>query len=374
MNALTGNTTDLRIAAALIKYLQSKGYHNLLLAEGTNSGFFRREIDVADRLRYRRLASHFNIEFRDLNKSGGRNIRFEGGTMAKLADECFEADVFINVPKLKCHYETGISACMKNIMGCLVGLSNKKKTHESLALNIVNIYRNFKPSLNIIDGIIAMEGNGPSDGTPVNMGLVIAGLDSLKLDVLLAKLIGFEIDEVKPLKTARDIGLLRQRDIMEIERIDISPYKRSFRKPNVSFLLKLISNPRLQKYFQMIRETTAINQFCNSPIGDKTLVAVGIRQEIFTTENDSKSHLVVHKERSDNSTAPWREYCPLGLDIVEDHGRDIKCLDCFYCSMVCQNNEIEIVNKPLFLQIQDRKYGDLIKGITSRTNQQESEF
>lgn len=43
MNALTGNTTDLRILAALIEYLKDKGYHNIIIGEGTSSGFTAKE-------------------------------------------------------------------------------------------------------------------------------------------------------------------------------------------------------------------------------------------------------------------------------------------------------------------------------------------
>ncbi|MBI5826133.1 MAG: DUF362 domain-containing protein [Deltaproteobacteria bacterium] len=69
MNALTGNTTDLRLVAAVIKALKGYGYSNITVAEGTNSGFYRNGISVISRLSYDRLARHYGVKIADLNYS-----------------------------------------------------------------------------------------------------------------------------------------------------------------------------------------------------------------------------------------------------------------------------------------------------------------
>src|SRR3972149_8578824 len=177
MNALTGNTTDLRIIASLIQLLKNRGYKNITIGEGTNSGFYRNKIDVASRLRIKALVERLGVRFLDLNYCQGSPIIFANNKKAEVARDCLEADLFINLPKLKMHHEVGISVCLKNMMGCLIGQENKKKTHFSLARNIVYLNKYIKPHLHIVDGLIAMEGNGPSAGIPVRMDTIITGTD-----------------------------------------------------------------------------------------------------------------------------------------------------------------------------------------------------
>ena len=101
MNALTGNTTDLRVLAGVIEFLKSQGYTNLALAEGTNSGFYRNNISVIQRLKVDELGRHFGIDVIDLNQCEGVDIPFEDGIMAQVAKPVVEADFLINIPKLK---------------------------------------------------------------------------------------------------------------------------------------------------------------------------------------------------------------------------------------------------------------------------------
>jgi len=100
----------------------------------------------------------------------------------QVASIVADADFLINMPKLKTHVETGMSVCLKNLMGACVGIANKRKMHGSLAKNIIRLNEVVKPDLHIIDGLIAMEGNGPSRGRPVNYGKVIVGTNPFQLD------------------------------------------------------------------------------------------------------------------------------------------------------------------------------------------------
>jgi len=121
MNALTGNTTDLRVMAAVIEALKDLGYGRIRIGEGTNSGYYRHGISVISRLKVDELARHYGIRVVDLNYSEPREIPFEDGVVASVAREVVEADLLINMPKLKTHFEAGMSVCLKNLMGCLVG-------------------------------------------------------------------------------------------------------------------------------------------------------------------------------------------------------------------------------------------------------------
>src|SRR5665647_388899 len=67
MNALTGNTTDLRVLAAVILFLKDQGYSDITIGEGTNSGFYRNNISVISRLGVDRLARYYGVKCIDLN-------------------------------------------------------------------------------------------------------------------------------------------------------------------------------------------------------------------------------------------------------------------------------------------------------------------
>ena len=115
------------LLAAVILFLKESGYENITIGEGTNSGFYRNNISVITRLRVDALAEYYGVNCIDLNSSESVSIPFEDGVQAGIARECVEADFFINMPKLKTHFEAGMTVCLKNLIGCLVGQDNKKK-------------------------------------------------------------------------------------------------------------------------------------------------------------------------------------------------------------------------------------------------------
>jgi len=121
MNALTGNTTDLRLLASVIPFLQKQGYQHITIGEGTNSGFYRNKINVITRLMVDKLAEQYNVNVIDLNYEPGAPIELENGFIAQVAKPCIEADFLINLPKFKTHFEVGMTGALKNLMGCLVG-------------------------------------------------------------------------------------------------------------------------------------------------------------------------------------------------------------------------------------------------------------
>ncbi len=119
-----------------------------------------------------------------------------------LADWAFSCDKLINIPKLKTHGLTVLTASVKNLFGLVVGM-HKMKIHRDnpkpvdLSKAIVDIYEARKPDLNIVDAIVSMEGQGPgSAGTLKKMGLVAASGDGACLDVVLAYLMNLNILEV----------------------------------------------------------------------------------------------------------------------------------------------------------------------------------
>jgi len=366
MNALTGNTTDLRIITVLIQLLQHKGYKNIIIGEGTNSGFYRNRIDVASRLMIKALAERLGVIFKDLNYCKGSPIIFSNNKKAEVARDCLEADLFINLPKLKMHHEVGISVCLKNMMGCLVGQENKKKTHLNLAQNIIYLNKYLKPHLHIVDGLIAMEGSGPSAGTPARMDTIIAGTDPYLIDMVCAEIVGMNYKQVTYLKAAEEMGLITKKYKEALKKLDIVEFKKDLLKPDVSLGLKVVSNPHLQKYFQSLRHAPGIYSLCNTKLAGDLFVKLGIRQEHFIEEEMDIKKIVFLKNKCQTNCNKCRDYCPLGLDVPEVLSKQdySSCIKCLYCYMVCPAGALELEGNFGFLGAQIEKYDPLIRKIT----------
>jgi len=365
MNALTGNTTDLRIISSLIQLLQARGYKNITIGEGTNSGFYRNKIDVASRLMIKALAEKLGVRFLDLNYCKGSPITFSNGKKAEVARDCLEADLFINLPKLKMHHEVGISVCLKNMMGCLVGQENKKKTHLNLARNIIHLNKSVRPHLHIVDGLIAMEGNGPSAGTPARMDTIIAGPDPYLIDMVCAEIVGMNYQKVTYLKVAEELGFITEEHKKALKKLDMGAFKKDLLKPDVSLPLKVVCNPHLQKYFQSLRHAPGIYSLCNTKLAGDLFVKLGIRQEQFVEEEMDIKRIVFDRNKCRPDCRKCKDYCPMGLDVhkVLSEQDYSSCIKCLYCYMVCPTGALELEGSFGFLNAQIEKYDPLIRKI-----------
>jgi uncharacterized protein (DUF362 family)/NAD-dependent dihydropyrimidine dehydrogenase PreA subunit len=121
-----------------------------------------------------------------------------------------DADVIISLPKLKTHELTYYTGAVKNMFGALP-LKTRKEMHllaerDIFGEAVIDLYSVVKPHLAIMDGVVGMEGNGPSHGTPVDTGVIMASYDSVSLDVVASQLIGFDPLSIPTTKAALDRG------------------------------------------------------------------------------------------------------------------------------------------------------------------------
>jgi len=364
MNALTGNTTDLRLLSALIQNLKERGYTNIVIGEGTNSGFYRSRIGVISRLRVDALARRYGIEVKDLNYSEGREITFAGGVKARAARECLEADFFINVPKLKTHFEVGMSVCLKNLIGCLVGQENKKKTHQSLAENILHLNYNIKPHLHIVDGLIAMEGLGPTRGKPKHMGLIVVGTDPFLIDMVCAGLARFDHRSVTTLKLAENRGLITKEHHDFLTSLDISSFVRKFEKPKANFLASFVHSPERQKYFLALRNTGLFSFLASTRFFGYLLFLSGLRQDNFIMDEMVCEGLSFEKSICKEGCTRCSDYCPIGLRLPEQiQEKDTGCINCLYCYLVCPAKAIGFKGNLGFMADQLKQYDKMTREI-----------
>jgi uncharacterized protein (DUF362 family)/ferredoxin len=118
-----------------------------------------------------------------------------------------DVDLVISIPKLKTHQLTKYTGAIKNLYGCIPGgmkqkLHKKAQGEEKFSKLLVDIYQNVKPEINIMDGVIGMEGKGPTSGKPKKAGYILASKNSIALDVVSSKLIGYNPKDILMIKEA----------------------------------------------------------------------------------------------------------------------------------------------------------------------------
>ncbi|MBU5614140.1 DUF362 domain-containing protein [Geomonas azotofigens] len=131
----------------------------------------------------------------------------------QLARPYLEADRLINLPKLKTHEMMTMTCCVKNLFGAVVGTA-KAAWHlkagadkELFADMLLELYRLREPDLNIVDAVVAMEGNGPGSGDPCQVGVLLAGDNAVAVDQVAARVAGFPRQLLYLESAARRMGL-----------------------------------------------------------------------------------------------------------------------------------------------------------------------
>lgn len=123
-----------------------------------------------------------------------------------------DADLVISLPKLKTHGMTGLSGAVKNMFGSVPGLQ-KPELHyrypeqKDFTNMLIDLWECVHPAITIVDAVEAMEGNGPSGGSPKHTGLLFASQNPYALDLALARLINMPVSQIPILQNAILRGL-----------------------------------------------------------------------------------------------------------------------------------------------------------------------
>jgi uncharacterized protein (DUF362 family) len=135
----------------------------------------------------------------------------------------------VSAAKMKTHMATKVTLGMKNMFGLLPDKLKMKYHAKGISKVIVDINTVLKPNLTVIDGFVAMEGKGPTDGSPVKMDLIIAGKDPVATDSTGARVMGIDPCEISHIRTAHQKGLGNINDI-EIIGSPLNEVKRVFKR------------------------------------------------------------------------------------------------------------------------------------------------
>lgn len=208
-DAVTTHPEVVRAVARLVK--EAGGIVSL----GDAPGGYGYNIDeILEKSGIKRMADEEGVEVKKFAVS-----RFVEGI--PFSRHILDSDLIISIPKFKTHSITVITAAIKNMFGAVVGLykaecHSRAPKEEDFSRIMAKVYSIVRPALTIVDGVMAMEGDGPSAGIVRKMSLIMAGEDAVAIDSCIANIIGLEPMDVLVTKEAYKMGL-GEADLSKIE-------------------------------------------------------------------------------------------------------------------------------------------------------------
>jgi predicted dehydrogenase/uncharacterized protein (DUF362 family) len=194
--------TDPKVLEAVINLAKQRTKNVLVVESDARSGTAeKRAIDtgVMDVIK-KCDAEFFNLSHDEVEERKVADLSIQ------IPKTVLRADYFVNLPKVKTNLDVFISVAMKNMFGVI---ATKRKTQFHSKLSDVLVYLNQAVHQNLIiaDGIVAMEGLGPINGKPVNLGLIISGKNPVTVDAACCHIMGFNPYAVEALWKAHQKGM-----------------------------------------------------------------------------------------------------------------------------------------------------------------------
>jgi len=270
-----------------------------------------------------RVAGETGAEMVVLESHGFKEVDVPDGVKMKLlhVPEYLDGfDTIVNVCKVKTHMQSLFTGAVKNMFGLVTTqdriVAHRNSKYMDFAEALVDIFSVFQPALNVADGVVGMEGTGPSQGTPVKLNFLAASADAVALDSVAATLMGIKPREVGTIEAARKRGLGAGRmwDI-ELKGGPVGRFTKKVKRPSTAVfrLLPVVSGA--------MTEMTTIRPKIN---GDRC-------------------------KKCDTCVAA----CP--NDAIRTSGKhywidDARCLVCFCCHELCPHDAVEL-KKPLLVKM-----------------------
>jgi len=319
----SGSTTHPAVVRAIVKALRNKGADVIVGDNPALQGLKENE----------RCARRSGI----LEASDGAYKNISDDTVevkvkdSKLLDklivskDIMNVDYVVNAPRFKTHIFTTLSGAVKNCFGYVVG-GDKPKVHmnapnnESFSEALVDIYQIRPPELTIMDGIIGMEGNGPSTSGKLRyIGKILASDNAVSLDAVMCHMMGLPPERVHYMRTAieRNLG-------------EIDPYK-----------------------MEMIGELTVLPKF-KLPFGFIANTRIGMTINRWLTGIWIQNKVVVENDLC-KKCYKCTEVCPPeAMEVPEKKAYPLvnqdTCIKCYCCTEVCPESAIQVKGFSTWLQ------------------------
>jgi uncharacterized protein (DUF362 family) len=225
----TGATTDPLVVEAIIKKLMELPVEIVVVesdstvTNATKAFHATGMADMCDRNGVKWMNLRYEKDTVELDVNNYRTLK-----RIKVPRIVAES-ALISAAKLKTHSETQVTLGMKNQFGLLPDKFKAKYHFRGMANVITDIVKVLPPIITVIDGFIAMEGKGPSRGSPVKMDTIIAGKNPVATDATAARVMGFNPWLIPQIRMAYEDGL-GEIDNIEILGDGIEAAKRTFKR------------------------------------------------------------------------------------------------------------------------------------------------
>lgn len=307
-------TTHPAVVEAVFRILDEAGY---TMTYGDSPGFGDPK-RVMKKCGIAAAAEKYNVPLADFVH--GQTVHNPQGVISKqfeIANAVFDCDAIINVCKMKSHAFQRITGAVKNPFGCIVGF-NKGFMHSrftnpyNFAEMIVDLANYLPVQLHIMDGIVAMEGNGPRNGNPTPMNTILVSTDPVALDAVFCKLINVKPEIIPTITYGQKYNLGSYQNI-ELVGDDISTLI------NPTFDIDRDTVKHTEKNnFKVLRQFVIRRPVINDDICKKC----GICVEVCPLEDKA-----VNFVDGDTSKPPVYDYS--------------KCIRCYCCQEMCPYHAID---------------------------------
>jgi len=265
---------------------------------------------------YEKVAKEEGAVIKNFDREGVVEVVPESNSHEKMyiAKPMFDADVVINLPKFKTHSAGIYTGAVKNVFGCIPGL-RKAKYHKmapspiDFGNIIADIHKSIKLDLHIIDGVTAMQGEGPTAGEVYKANKIIISTDPVALDTVAVHMLSMEIQDVPILLTAAKRNLGES----NLENINIDGDYKFIPKLDGFKLPKRLRSTKKQNYGALVK---VIDFFKTHPKID--------------TKKCKKCNMCV-------------ESCPVGA--IDRETKQINydlCIECMCCHELCLHKAVEL--------------------------------
>ncbi len=200
------------VVKTAVEYVLEKGGRPLV-ADSPGIGSFERVLKEGGfNEAFGKLKRH--VEFKSFKETAQVDIGEPFGRI-DIARSAVEADVVINLAKLKTHTQMLLTLGVKNLFGCIVGLK-KPEWHlrsgvdrNMFARLLVQIYQAIHPAVTLVDGVLALEGQGPGRrGKPRHIGVLVGSRSAPAADAAICHMLGINPHKLPTVGAAAELGIL----------------------------------------------------------------------------------------------------------------------------------------------------------------------
>ena len=203
-----GAATSLEVLESVILLAKEAGAGKIDIVEGSGA-FHLGTPKIFDILGITKLAEKYGVGLYDANALEFKKVTSEKYQFMDYIEICsavWDYDVMINIPVIKTHPLTDITVTYKNMNG-LLSPTDKRRFHDlNMRKAIVDLTAALPPYLTIVDDLTAMEGLGPLEGTPVDLGIIMAGSNPTAVDATAARIMEFDPEKVEYIRYAHEAG------------------------------------------------------------------------------------------------------------------------------------------------------------------------